>query len=285
LNRATRNRRARRLFDALEERLARSATGPAAALTLAGMLGIARGTLSRRWPSAEEVGSIFGSGVFASRRIALRIAEREARSRLVVRRVAGRPIAPFAPLVSWRDPGATARLEAPAVLLTAHVGGLYLMSAAFNALPFQRTVLRWSTVHEPVGSERSALVHGGVAARTEALLRARAELRSGGLVSTTIEGAAGAMSAIPVLGRDLGVGAGAFRLARETGARIVPVAGLWRGRRVVCELGDPIETEEEAARWLEALLRREPGQIHLGLLRRLLFGPAVDTAEHQGVRG
>jgi hypothetical protein len=63
---------------------------------------------------------------------------------------------------------------------------------------------------------------------------------------------------------------------------VVPIAALWEGNQVVIEVGAPIRIEGSAqereraagavALWFEGLLRRAPGQIGLGLLRRLLLG-------------
>ena len=271
-------RRGRAGFDALEIRLAASRLDARRALAVARMLGAARGFLSGRWPAAREVAALFGTGPLASRRIALRIASREACHRLVIRRCEGRPLAPFAPVVRWRDPAAAAALAPPRILITAHIGALHLLPLAMDTLARPRTVLRWSQIHEPADGERNAHVEGGLGRRAQALLDAAAELRAGGFVSTTVDGGFGAARPVEVLGRKLDLGMGGFALAGWTGAGIVPVAALWEGTEVVCELGDPLSGPSEAARWLEDLLRRRPGQISLGLMRHLLFGPAVGAA-------
>ena len=271
-------RSGRALFDHLEERLARSRLGARRALSAAAALGAARGLAARRWPSPDEVAALFGAGALARRRIALEIAACEARHRLVLRRTERRPLAPFAPLVAWRDPGSVAALRPPAILITAHVGALHLLALALDRLPARRTVLRYSPLHETGDGERNATVAGGLGRRAQALLDAAAELRAGGFVSTTIDGGYGAGRRVELLGRPLDLGLGAFALATWTGAAIVPVAALWAQGGVVCELGEPVAGPEEAARWLETLLARHPGQINLGLLRHLLFGPAAGAA-------
>jgi hypothetical protein len=245
---------------------------------VARLLGTARGLLSGRWPAPREVAALFGTDPLASRRIALRIASREACHRLVLRRSEGRPLAPFAPLVRWRDPAVAAALAAPKILITAHVGALHLLPLAMVRLAGPRTVLRWSPIHEPADSERNANLEGGLGRRAQALLDAAAQIRSGGFVSTTIDGGYGAAQPFEVLGRRLDLGMGGFALAGWTGAAIVPVAALWEGAGVVCEIGSPVAGPAEAARWLDELLRRHPGQISLGLLRHLLFGPAAGAA-------
>jgi hypothetical protein len=286
--------RVRRAFDALERSVARSALAPAAALACAGALGAARGALSRRWPSPREVRELFGArGFGAAHRVALEIAAREAMTRLVVQRVYGLPIDPFAELVAWRDPATLERLKAPAILLNVHAGALVLFSAAFRRVRERRTVVRWSEIHRPAATERSMEIYGGLAARTAALLAARAELRAGGFVSTSLDGGIGASRPATLLGRSFAVAAAPFHLAAETGAPIVPVVALWRGVRVSAELGEPIGSPAEAAAWLERVLAREPGQISLLLLRNLLQGsgtgvpsvePAVGAAEEQPIR-
>lgn len=274
----------RAFFDRLETALAGSRLPAGRALSVAAALGRARAVLSGRWPSASEVADLFGSGRMASRTIALGIAALEARNRLVVRRGAGRSLAPFAPLVRWRDESAAAELQAalgpPVVLLTAHIGALYLLAVGLDRLAVRRTVLRWSPHHLPHADEDNAPVRGGLATRTAALRRALDRLREGGMVVTTLEGAHGSAEPGELFGRTLDLGGGGFALARLSGARIVPVAALWEGNRVVLKIGatdkERVETPAEAARWFEALLRGSPRQISLGLLRRLLYGSAVD---------
>lgn len=282
----------RALFDRLETVLADSRLSSAAALGGAAALGRLRAALSGRWPSASEVAALYGTGRLESRRIALGIAANEARNRLVIRRGVGRSLAPFAPLVRWRDEGAAAALQSSlgpsVVLLTAHVGALYLLAAGLDRVARRRTVLRWSPLHLPSPEEVNAPTAGGVVRRTAALRRALDALRRGGVVSTALDGAHGAAEPGELFGRSLGLGVGGFALARLSGARVVPVAALWEGNRVVCELGasaqERVETPAEALRWFEALLRRAPQQISLGLLRQLLFGTGVGSAVDPTIR-
>jgi len=274
----------RALFERLETALAASRLSARRALFAAAALGRLRAALSGRWPSANEVAALYGTDRLESYRIALGIAAHEACNRLVLRRGAGRPLAPFAPLVRWRDAGAAATLHAPPgppiVLLTAHIGALYLLAAGLDRLGVRRTVLRWSPHHLPFPQEDNAPLEGGLVRRTAALRRALDGLREGGMVVTALEGAHGSTEPGELFGRFLDLGIGGFALARLSGARVVPVAALWEGSRVVCELGaaaeEQVETPAEAVRWFEELLRRAPQQISLGLLRQLLYGPPVD---------
>lgn len=274
-------RAARGLFDRLEAAVAASSLDARRALRRAGRIGALRGALSGRWPTPREVAALFGSGPRASRRIAVAVAALEARNRLVLARNVGRSLEPFAPLVRWRDPEAVAALRPPAILLTAHVGAIYLLGAAFDRLPAERTVLRWAPQHLPAPGERNAPTAGSVESRTNALRAAIAELGGGGYVVTTVDGGLGAATEGRVLGRRLDVGQGAFVLARLAGVPVIPVVALWEGDRVVCEIAPAVGDAAAAARWLDRLLVREPRQITLGLLRMLLLGPTAAAPEEQ----
>lgn len=275
---------ARTVFDRLESALAASVLPPAPALRVAAALGISRALLSGRWPATKEVATLFDSGPGRSRRIARGIAANEAKNRLVVRRVFGSALAPFAPQVSFRDRAAIDRLRPPLVLVTAHVGALYLLAIALDRFAVPRVVLRWAPVHELSPEESVAPTAGGLAVRTEALRRGHQALREGQFVVTAIEGPHGASEPGILLGRRMDFGRGAFALARASGASVVPLAACWEGSRAIVEVGSPIVpalAPQEVARWFDELLGRLPRQCSLSLLRRLLYGsdggPAVDA--------
>lgn len=270
---------ARALFDGLEAALARTPLPPGVALGCASRLGAWRSRLAGRWPAANEMAALFATAPGDSRRLAGAVAAAEARTRLVVRRSGGRSLAPFRSRVDWRDPGAAAALRPPLVLATAHVGALNLLAAGFDRLALRRTVLRWSPVHAPAAGEEAVTTTGGLVSRTEALRRGLEALRGGGFVVTALDGEHGARERVVLFGRPFDLGVGAFALARLAGVPLVPVVALWRGTRVECELGPPLASAPEAAHWLEALLWRDPAQISLGLLRRLLLGPAVEATD------
>jgi hypothetical protein len=277
-------RLARTVFDRLESTLATSVLPPAPALRVAAVLGISRALLSGKWPATKEVAALFESGPGRSRRIALGIAANEAKNRLVVRRVFGSALAPFAPQVSFRDQAAIDRLRPPLVLVTAHVGALYLLAIALDRFAVPRVVLRWAPVHDLSPEESVAPTAGGLAVRTEALRRGYQALREGQFVVTAIEGPHGASEPGILLGRRMDFGRGAFALARASGARVVPLAACWEGSRAVVEVGSPIApalAPQDVARWFDELLVRLPRQCSLSLLRRLLYGsdgdPAVDA--------
>ena len=274
-------RLARAPFDRFEAKLAASHLPPAAALRVAAALGASRALLSGRWPAAKEVARLFGCGPADSRRIALGIAANEAKNRLVVRRVCGSALAPFAPQVCFRDAAAIARLRPPLVLVTAHVGALHLLAVALDRFAVPRVVLRWTPVHELSPEESVAPTAGGLAARTGALRRGHQALREGQFVVTALEGPHGASEPGILLGRRMDFGRGAFALARASGASVVPLAACWEGSRAVVEVGSPIAPDlapPAVAQWFDELLRRLPRQCSLSLLRRLLYGSAGDPA-------
>ena len=280
----SRDDRARRLasawFNRLELGIATSSLSAASALAAVALVGRLRAALSGRWPSAGEVAALYGTGRIESRRIALGIAANEARNRLVLRRTSGRPLAPFAPRVRFAKEAAAAELQAPLVFVTAHVGALYLLAAGLDRLWTQRLAIRWSALHQTAPGEDSAFTSGPVVSRTEALRRGLEGLRQGKIVVTALEGPHGSAEPGRLLGRRLDFGRGGFALARLAGVRIAPVAALWERGRVRIDLGRPVEGNAEApvemARWFEALLRRSPRQMSLGLLRQLLQSPALE---------
>ena len=266
-------------FDRFELAVAASGLGVASALAAVAAAGRLRAALSGRWPSAGEIAALYGTGRLESRRIALGIAANEARNRLVLRRTSGRPLAPFAPRVRFESEAAAADLRAPLVLVTAHVGALHLLAAGLERRWTERLALRWSLLHQPAPGEASAFTSGPIVARTEALRRGLESLRQGKVVVTALEGPHGSAEPGRLFGRRLDVGRGGFALARLAGVRMAPVAALWERDRVQIALGTPVEATAdpagEVARWFEALLRRSPRQMSLGLLRRLLENPAV----------
>lgn len=272
-------RLARAGFDQLEQAVAASTLGAASALAAVAAVGRLRAALSGRWPSAGEVAALFGTGRSESRRAALGIAANEARNRLVLRRSSGRSLAPFASRVRCEREAAAVDLQAPLVVVTAHVGALYLLAAGLDRIWSERLALRWSAQHQTAPGEQSAFTSGPVVARTEALKRGLESLRQGKVVVTALEGPHGSAEPGRLFGHRLDLGRGGFALARLAGVRIVPVAALWERNRVRISFGMPVETTADApgevARWFEALLRRSPRQMSLGLLRRLLENPAV----------
>jgi hypothetical protein len=269
-------------FDRFERGLAASALAPGIALAAAAAVGAMRARLSGRWPSAAEVSSLFGTGLAASRRIAVGIAANEARNRLVLRRTSGLPLAPFAGRVRFEDAAPSAGLEGPRVLVTAHIGAIYLLAAALDRLGGDRLVLRWSPLHRTASGEESLFTSAALATRTEALRRGLEGLRGGKIVVTALEGPHGATLEGRLLGRELAVGQGGFALARMAGVPIAPVAALWQGNRVTVAVGpatavspasgpsSAVSAARELTAWFERRLRLAPANLGLGLLRELL---------------
>ncbi|MGE0641337.1 MAG: hypothetical protein AB7G12_07650 [Thermoanaerobaculia bacterium] len=268
-------------FDRRERAIAASPLPAEEALSAAARIGALRAALSRRWPEPAQVRSLFGVRGLSSSTLAARIGALEARNRLVIRRLEGRPLDPFAPLVSWTPPTAAEGIPRPAILVTAHLGAIYLLAAALNRLNVPRLAIRWSEWHTPGHLERSASTAVGPERRTEVLRTAVATLRDGGFVTTVLDGAHGSTVPARILDRDFRLSQGAFTLARLSGAPVIPIAALWEGDRIRAAVWPAVATPAEAARWLEELLRSRPEQCSLGLLRRLLFDPAVgQPVEH-----
>lgn len=272
-------RAGRELFDRFERAVASSSLSTPTSVAAAAALGAARARLAGRWPASAEIAALFGTPPRASRRIAVRIGALEAKNRLTVRRLAGSSLAPFASLVRWHDPRTTAALRPPVILVTAHFGALHLLAAALDQLAGSRLVLRWSPLHVPGPRERIASTSGGPESRANALREAIRELRDGNFVLTLLDGEHGAGTVVTVLDRPARFGSGAFLLARYSKVPILPVVARWVGTRVVCELGRPVSGADEAARWLEKELRQDPAQATLGLVRQLLFEPALESTE------
>src|SRR5690349_13927557 len=130
---------ASRVFDALERRLAREA--PHRALPAAAALGQVRNRLSRRWPSPEQVRSLFPHlERAAAARIAWRIGGPEARNRVMVAAVQRAGEDPLRSLI--RCPPAFLELRPPVILGMFHVGAIHVLGAALERLPSAVIALR-----------------------------------------------------------------------------------------------------------------------------------------------
>ena len=92
---------ARARLDRRERAIAASPLPAEEALSAVARIGTLRAALSRRWPEPAEVRALFGVRGLSSSALAARIGALEARNRLVIRRLEGRSLDPFAPLVSW----------------------------------------------------------------------------------------------------------------------------------------------------------------------------------------
>lgn len=272
-----------RIFDALERGLAWGT--PKQALSAAGVLGQVRNRLSRRWPSPEQVRSLFPHlAPSAAARLAWRIGGLEARNRVLVAGLRRAGLEPARSLV--RCPEAFAALRPPVLLGTFHVGAVHALGLALDRLPGPVLALRQggplATPRPPV---EIAATEGEAQSRAALFHRALLHLEHGGFVVLALDAAPGPALRVPCLGQTLPLARGPFALARLSGAPLVPLVGRWRRGGVEMVLGEALapavpagSTPEAwesalaaaAAGWLENYLLEEPAEIGLGLLRVLL---------------
>jgi hypothetical protein len=272
-----------RIFDALEQGLARAA--PRQALSAAGLLGQVRNRLSRRWPSPEQVRSLFPHlDRSAAARLAWRIGGLEARNRVLVAGLRRTGLEPARSLV--RCPEAFAALRPPLLLGTFHVGAVHALGLALDRLSGPVLALRQGgPLADPRPPVEVVATEGEAQGRAAVFHRALLHLERGGFVILALDAASDPALRVPCLGRTLPLARGAFALARLTGAPLVPLAARWRGGRIEIVLGEALapavpagsapETWESAlaaaaAGWLERYLLQEPAETGLGLLRVLL---------------
>ena len=272
-------RAGRSLFDRLEQVVADSRLPARLAIATAAALGAARARLSGQWPAPAEIAALFGTRRAASRRIASGIGALEARNRLTVRRLERRSLEPFEHLVRWRDPRSAAALRPPAILVSAHVGALHLLAVALDRLAGRRLVLRWSSLHEPGPTERVLSTAGGLESRANVLREALAQPRAGSFVLTLLDGEHGAGVPVRVLDRPARFGRGAFLLARQGQAPLVPVAARWIGTRVVCGSAGPSWVPTKRRSVSRHTCGEIPHRPHWGWSGSWLLGPAFEDRE------
>ena len=278
----------RRTFDPLSALLARICPSlPRTALSLACASGALRNRFTRRWPTPEEVATLFPHlSARGARNVATAIGALEERNEVLVRSIRRTGVETLRPLVSPSP--ALARLTAPCILGTFHVGALHTIGVALEAagrpvLAFREGVL--FTPRAPIEVQSTA---GNEQERAAAFLRALAQLRRGGIVLMSLDMPRGAVIETSCLAQQLPLARGAFALAQRSGAAIVPTVVRWRGAHAEVEIdaplqvpatvdrsGDPAAFErrlaQSAASWLERYLQRAPHELTLGLLRELLY--------------
>jgi hypothetical protein len=245
---------ARRVFDALEGGLAPLAgSWPRLAFSGAGAVGRLRNWLSRRWPSPEQVQTLFPR----------------------------QGVDPVRPLVrAGADFGA---LRPPLVLGFFHVGAVQALGVAVERLPGPVLVLRQGSIHTPRPPVRVESTEGDGQRRAASFRRALDHLAEGGFVVMALDIVPGPGFRVPCLGRSIELARGPFALARIAGAPMRPLVARWQGGGVAAEAGEVIAAEAmpdreaweealaaEAARWLERYLLESPAELGLGLLRSLL---------------
>ncbi|HTG34772.1 MAG TPA: hypothetical protein VLB76_17765 [Thermoanaerobaculia bacterium] len=270
----------RHTFDTLERGLAPLvARHPRMALPAASGLGALRNRLSHRWPSPEQIQTLFPQlAPRAAARVAWKIGALEARNRLLVEAIRRQGLEPVRRLMRPASE-AFAALRPPLILGTFHVGAVQALGAAIERLPGPVLVLRLGALYSPSPPVEIVSTEGDDQRRALAFQRALAHLAGGGFVVLALDGSPGPGLRVPCLGRTLELARGPFALARLTGAPLVPLVARWRNSEVEAEVGAAIVGMEEgalaasAARWLEGYLMAAPEEIGLGLVRALLTPP------------
>jgi hypothetical protein len=274
----------RRAFDALESGLVPLAPRhPGLAFSAAAALGSLRNRLSRRWPSTEQVQSLFPQlEPRAAARVAWSLGALEARNRLLVDSIRRAGLDPVRQLVRPSSE-AFAALRPPLILGTFHVGAFQALGAAVERLPGPVLVMRLGSLYVPTPPVEVASTEGDDQRRAASFQRALNHLAGGGFVVLALDLPPSPGLRIPCLGRTLELARGPFSLARLTGAPLVLLVARWRRSGVEVEVGETLarglETDPEAmegalaasvAGWLERYLLESPAELGLGLLRDLL---------------
>ncbi len=265
------------LFDRLEGRLAGLAIRhPRPALAAAAALGSLRNRISRRWPSPEQVRTLFPALTrSAAARAAWSIAAAEARNRLVVECLRRAGAAPVRPLVRTSD--SFAALRPPLLLGTFHVGALHALGPAIERLPGPVLAFRLGRLYEVGPTVEVVSTEGDEQGRAAVFHRALAHLKAGGFVVMALDIVPGPGFPTTCLGHALELARGPFALARLTGAPLVPLVARWWPDGIEVSTGEEISSRDSeegmaaaAAGWLERYLLENPAEISLGLLRHLL---------------
>jgi len=276
---------ARRSFDFLERCLSHAAEHwPQLSLSAGGHVGHLRNRLSQRWPSSEEVHTLFPSlNRHEAARVAWKIGGIDARNRILGRyleRDRDR-------LLTWlmpRPAPALSRFHPPFILGFFHVGAPQALGAVFEWLPVPVLALRLGIRKPAVPTLTVLTIEGSTQQRALVFSRAMAHLQACGVVASALDFVSGPSLTVPFLGRSLELARGPFAMARLTGAPLVPLAARWHGGIVDVEVGDELVADgfsspeicerklaTAAAGWLENYLRSDPGEMGLGLLHRLVL--------------
>jgi hypothetical protein len=270
-------------FDVLERRLATRVPGsPRLALAAADGVGRWRNRLSRRWPSPEQVRSLFPHlGAREAAAVAWRIGGLEARNRAWIEGLRQGGLDPLRPLV--RTPPEVAALRPPLLLAIFHVGAVHALSPAFEQLSAPVIALRHGVLYQGRPPLTVMTTEGGAEERRKLFQRLLAQLQGGGFVATALDVVPGVGLQAPCLGHTITLARGPFGLARLAGVPIVPLVGRFRNGGVEIVVGEALAIPEvedaaewesaataAAAGWLERYLLPAPAEIGLGLLRNLL---------------
>lgn len=168
-----------------------------------------------------------------------------------------------------------ADLRAPVILATFHIGPMFALSTVADNLTSPVLLIR--AQHLPGARPPHVTAVNGLAdehQRAAAFLAALRMLRKGGAVMMAIDPVRNGVEA-PFLGQRVRLAPGAFRLARMSGAPIVPLAARWAGNEIEIVRGEAVAGEDEEAlaaaiaRWLENHVIASPGALNRRL-RRLM---------------
>lgn len=278
----------RQIFDALERRLSVLAPArPRLALSSGRVLGQLRNRLSRRWPSPEQIQTLFPAlDRRAAARVAWRIGGLEARNRVLVDCIRRAGIGPMRSLVRT-SAAALSTLRPPLLLGTFHVGAVQALGPALARLPGPVLALRHGPLYTAGSPLEIVTTEGDEQRRAAAFHRALTHLHGGGCVVLALDVVPGTGLRVPCLGRTVELARGPFALARITGVPLVPLVARWRRSGVEILTGEPLDSKlaldpavdptvwesalaAAAARWLERYLQDAPAELGLGLLRNLL---------------
>jgi hypothetical protein len=276
--------RPRRFFDALERGLATLVPRhPALAFSGASALGSLRNRLSRRWPSPEQVLSLFPHlDRREAEHVAWKIGGFEARNRLLIASLQRTGLEQVRPLVR---PSGISELRPPLILGFFHVGATEALGAAIERLPGPVLLVRQGSPYTPTPPVYLETTEGDGQRRAAAFRRTLSHLSHGGFVVVALDVVPGPGFRVPCLGRTIELARGPFAMARLTGAPLVPLAARWRRSGVEIEVGEALAGDPgtgseameralaaSAAGWLERYLLESPAELGLGLLRSLLAG-------------
>jgi hypothetical protein len=178
------------------------------------------------------------------------------------------------------------RLSPPMVIATFHIGPMLALGALLQRLPAPTLAVTAGLPSRP--GLRSVASESGQWDRVHAFAAALQALRADQFVFLSVDGAADRRVEVPLLGRRISIGAGAFVLSRISGAPILPAAARWRDGRIEIATGAPIlaaaeETMASAlARWLEQHVHELPEELGPGFVEFLYRSPLVEAPVQNG---
>lgn len=276
--------------------LALTLADPRAGLGLAGGVGRLASRLAGYASSPDEVGALFPELSPARRvRIAREIAAGVFKNRALRRLVQVGGLERLAPWVRWQGVERLQRLrekQEPVVLITWHMGPLLGIAAGLLRLKMPVLVIRATPVYRPPPNIEVCLTWNRPELGRQAFERAVGRLRAGGMVILAVDGGAVSTRPVVVLGRPTVFASGAAKLARMTGATVIPIITHWGSRGAVIDVvvDDPLPSPrlsrgaerafenallaEAAKRW-EVHIRAAAEELHPQTVERLLTVPKL----------